>query len=46
MAKGQTKKKQNKKPKADPNTKGPGSAYKQSQQSGVGVIAETFKKKQ
>jgi hypothetical protein len=46
MAKGQTKKKQSKKPKADKNAKGPGSVYKQSQQAGVGAIAETFKKKQ
>jgi hypothetical protein len=46
MAKGQMKgNKEAKKPKADKDAKGKASAYKASQESGISVTTETFKKK-
>ena len=46
MAKGQMKgNKEAKKPKADKESKGTGSAYKQSQDGSISATTETFKKK-
>lgn len=46
MAKGQMKgNKEAKKPKADKESKGKGSAYKLSQDGGISATTETFKKK-